>query len=118
VNDRTLFQVTRIGSQKLRGEIVRALYHQVVLRDELPRVVGQKALLHQLEVRARMLRDGSERTPCGVELVRANVCPLEEDLTMQIALIDAVVVTQGQRPDAGLHQGERHRATEPAEPNQ
>ena len=106
VDDRDARQRARVGSEKLRREVVGPLEHDVVLPDERQRVVRQEARPVQPELRRRRSRvsHGAERPRGRVELRRPDVGVGEQDLPVKVRALDDVVVAEAQRGHPGASQ--------------
>jgi hypothetical protein len=110
VDDRDACDEARVGGEELGGEVVAPLDDEVVAAGERDRVARQEPRAMQLHANAR--RRGRERARGRVELRRADVRVLEEDLPVQVRPLDDVVVAKTERADAGVRQREGGGAPE------
>jgi hypothetical protein len=105
MHDRTVFQITCIGGEEFRGKVVRAFDHEVDTSNELSGIFGQKALAQQHEPSARPGCARLEREPSYVQLVLTDISVAIEDLTVEVAFIYGIVVTQHELANASADEG-------------
>jgi len=103
---------TRIGGEKLRGEVVRALDHDVDPSHELPGVLRQETAPDQLDPGRQPPALESPRG--SIQLVAPDIVVRIEDLTMQVRDVHDVVVREDEPAHSCVGEGEERGASEPA----
>jgi hypothetical protein len=89
----------RVVREIARGEVVGAVDHDVVLADDLERVLRREPRLVQLDLHVRIeIRDARAR---GRELAVADFTRAVKDLALQIRDVDDVEVHDAERAHAG-----------------
>jgi hypothetical protein len=117
VNHRPPLKVTSVGGQKLGGEIIRAFHHHIDSANHIPSVVGQQAAPNKLNGAPRQPSRSPERSRASVKLVLPNIICIEEDLSVQIALVNHIVIAQQQPSHASVGEGQRHGTAQTSEPH-
>jgi hypothetical protein len=117
--DRACGEVAPVCQQKTGGEVVGAIEHDIDRRESGEQRLRQRAP-HRLDLSSRRLRGGRgggalqqptrERGRLGLADIRLRI----QDLSVQIACLDFVVVGHEQTADARRPQRERRRIADPA----
>ena len=112
VNERLAQHVARIVDQVARREVVRPVEHDVVLADNLQRVVARQRCVvrHHLHVRV----DVVQPIPGGLDLGPAHVLVAVQKLALQVGDVDHVEVDDAQRAHPGRGQVHGRRTAQPA----
>jgi hypothetical protein len=105
VNDRSLGDAASVRDEELRRKVVRALDDEIATAHELGGIFGNDPRVVELDARATA--ETFESTRSCVELVAPDILVGEEDLPVEIRPLDAIVVDEDQRPDAGARQDQR-----------
>jgi hypothetical protein len=108
VDVRSTAQDTRVVDQIARREVVRAVDHQVVIREDFERVVGGETLRVRAEFDVGI--DPGDPLACRIQLRTPDVRGVVQDLTLQVGRIDHVEIDHAERSDAGggeVHGGRR-----------
>ena len=105
-------KVTRVGHEIARGEIVRAVSDDVVLRNQIERVAGIEPRHMRLDLHMRI--EPLDRRFGAVDLAQAHIGRGVDDLTLQVGQRHRVVVDDAQSADAGRGEIQQDRRAEAA----
>ena len=112
IDERDAQEMAGVVDQVAGGEVVRAVEHHIVPPHDLEGIVGPQglAIADDLDIGVEILDplDG------GVDLGLADGALAVQDLALEIAAVDVVVVDDADRPHPGGCQIERRRRTQPA----
>lgn len=108
-------EMRRIGDQKLRREIVRPFDNQALALQELHRRVGNEAAFERPNRNPR--RPLAKHRHRAFDFRSTDVVAGVEGLPVQVALLNLVVVDDGDLRNATLSEQAKHRRAEPARPD-
>jgi hypothetical protein len=108
-------QLAGVCGEKLRGKIVAALEHDVVLADQIGGVLWEQTVcvLPDLEA-GRAVPQGARGR---FDLRLSDVSIVEEYLAMKVGAFDQVVVAKAEHSDTGTCQRHRCRAPKATDPH-
>ena len=99
-----------VVDQEASREIIRAIEHDVVLRDERDDIVGIDQLVIRVDGNFRI--DGGERLLSGLDFWFSERGSRVHDLSLEIRKIDNVPIDETDRPDTGRSEIESSRRSQ------
>ncbi len=115
LNGRHFAETGRVGDQELRREVVRAFDHQALALQEIHRRVGDEAAFDRLNRNPGRTR--AKRGHRASDFRSPDIVAGVEGLPVQVALVDSVIVDDGDLGSAVLRERSKNGRAEPAGPD-